>query len=139
MLANVRNDMDIMQQEIFGPISPVMAFFPGEIVMVFHAGNNLSARQFTDEPVNHRVVGCRVFAHEIHRMPILLSCLAIEVEPGQSAQILVALGQRRQVRVRVALGEPEEQLRERLLVRRGDGRQRGGVRDRGGFLALVLL
>src|SRR5215210_3446168 len=26
VLTNVRNDMDIMQQEIFGPISPVMAF-----------------------------------------------------------------------------------------------------------------
>jgi lactaldehyde dehydrogenase / glycolaldehyde dehydrogenase len=49
VLTNVRNDMDIMQQEIFGPISPVMAFddFEEALALANDTPYGLSAYLFT--------------------------------------------------------------------------------------------
>ncbi|HYP20416.1 MAG TPA: aldehyde dehydrogenase [Chloroflexia bacterium] len=51
VLANVRNDMDIMQQEIFGPISPVMPFddFEEAIALANDTPYGLSAYLFTND------------------------------------------------------------------------------------------
>ena len=51
VLTNVRNDMDIMQQEIFGPISPVMAFddFEEAIALANDSRYGLSAYLFTND------------------------------------------------------------------------------------------
>jgi lactaldehyde dehydrogenase/glycolaldehyde dehydrogenase len=51
VLTNVRNDMDIMQQEIFGPISPVMAFddFEEAIALANDSKYGLTAYLFTDD------------------------------------------------------------------------------------------
>ncbi|GAC1560055.1 MAG: hypothetical protein NVS2B7_34540 [Herpetosiphon sp.] len=51
ILTNVRNDMDIMQQEIFGPISPVMAFddFDEAIALANDSKYGLSAYLFTND------------------------------------------------------------------------------------------
>ena len=51
VLANVRNDMDIMQQEIFGPISPVMAFddFEEAIALANDTRYGLTAYLFTND------------------------------------------------------------------------------------------
>jgi lactaldehyde dehydrogenase/glycolaldehyde dehydrogenase len=51
VLTNVRNDMDIMQQEIFGPISPVMAFddFEEAIALANDTRYGLSAYLFTND------------------------------------------------------------------------------------------
>lgn len=51
VLTNVRNDMDIMQQEIFGPISPVMAFddFEEAVALANDTRYGLSAYLFTND------------------------------------------------------------------------------------------
>jgi lactaldehyde dehydrogenase/glycolaldehyde dehydrogenase len=51
VLTNVRNDMDIMQQEIFGPISPIMAFddFEEAITLANDSKYGLSAYLFTND------------------------------------------------------------------------------------------
>jgi lactaldehyde dehydrogenase/glycolaldehyde dehydrogenase len=51
VLTNVRNDMDIMQQEVFGPVSPVMAFddFEEAIVLANDSTFGLSAYLFTND------------------------------------------------------------------------------------------
>lgn len=51
VLTNVRNDMDIMQQEIFGPISPIMAFDDWEeaIALANDTPYGLSAYLFTND------------------------------------------------------------------------------------------
>lgn len=51
VLTNVRNDMDIMQQEIFGPISPVMPFddFEEAIALANDSRYGLSAYLFTND------------------------------------------------------------------------------------------
>ncbi len=51
VLANVRNDMDIMQQEIFGPISPVMAFdeWDEAVALANDTPYGLSAYVFTND------------------------------------------------------------------------------------------
>ncbi len=51
VLTNVRNDMDIMQQEIFGPISPVMAFddFEEVLALANDSPYGLSAYLFTND------------------------------------------------------------------------------------------
>jgi lactaldehyde dehydrogenase/glycolaldehyde dehydrogenase len=51
VLTGVRNDMDIMQQEIFGPISPVMAFddFEEAIALANDSKYGLSAYLFTSD------------------------------------------------------------------------------------------
>jgi lactaldehyde dehydrogenase / glycolaldehyde dehydrogenase len=51
VLANVRNDMDIMQQEIFGPISPVMPFddFEEAIALANDTRYGLTAYLFTGD------------------------------------------------------------------------------------------
>ena len=51
VLANVRNDMEIMQQEIFGPISPVMPFddFEEAIALANDTKYGLSAYVFTND------------------------------------------------------------------------------------------
>ena len=51
VLTNVRNDMDIMQQEIFGPISPVMPFddFEEAIALANDTKYGLSAYLFTND------------------------------------------------------------------------------------------
>jgi lactaldehyde dehydrogenase/glycolaldehyde dehydrogenase len=51
VLTNVRNDMDIMQQEIFGPISPIMAFddFEEAIALANDSKYGLTAYLFTDD------------------------------------------------------------------------------------------
>jgi lactaldehyde dehydrogenase/glycolaldehyde dehydrogenase len=51
VLANVRNDMEIMQHEIFGPISPVMAFddFEEAIALANDTKYGLSAYLFTND------------------------------------------------------------------------------------------
>ena len=51
VLVNVRNDMDIMQQEIFGPISPVMPFddFEEAIALANDTKFGLSAYLFTND------------------------------------------------------------------------------------------
>lgn len=51
VLTNVRNDMDIMQQETFGPISPVMAFddFEEAIALANDSKYGLSAYLFTSD------------------------------------------------------------------------------------------
>jgi lactaldehyde dehydrogenase / glycolaldehyde dehydrogenase len=51
VLTDVRNDMDIMQQEIFGPISPVMAFddFEEAIALANDSKYGLSAYLFTND------------------------------------------------------------------------------------------
>ncbi len=51
VLANVRNDMDIMQQEVFGPISPVMPFddFEEAIALANDTPYGLSAYLFTND------------------------------------------------------------------------------------------
>jgi lactaldehyde dehydrogenase/glycolaldehyde dehydrogenase len=51
VLTNVRNDMDIMQQEIFGPISPVMPFddFEEAIALANDTRYGLSAYLFTND------------------------------------------------------------------------------------------
>ena len=51
VLTNVRNDMDIMQQEIFGPISPVMALedFEEAIALANDTKYGLSAYLFTND------------------------------------------------------------------------------------------
>jgi lactaldehyde dehydrogenase/glycolaldehyde dehydrogenase len=50
VLTNVRNDMDIMQQEIFGPVSPVMPFdeFEEAIALANDTRYGLSAYLFTN-------------------------------------------------------------------------------------------
>jgi lactaldehyde dehydrogenase/glycolaldehyde dehydrogenase len=51
VLTNVRNEMDIMQQEIFGPISPVMAFddFEEAIALANDTPYGLTAYLFTND------------------------------------------------------------------------------------------
>ena len=51
VLTNVRNEMDIMQQEIFGPISPVMPFddFEEAIALANDTRYGLSAYLFTND------------------------------------------------------------------------------------------
>ena len=51
VLTNVRNDMEIMQQEIFGPISPVMAFddFEEALALANDTPYGLSAYLFTND------------------------------------------------------------------------------------------
>jgi lactaldehyde dehydrogenase / glycolaldehyde dehydrogenase len=51
VLTGVRNDMDIMQQEIFGPISPIMAFddFDEAIALANDTRYGLSAYLFTND------------------------------------------------------------------------------------------
>ncbi|HZG69151.1 MAG TPA: aldehyde dehydrogenase family protein, partial [Herpetosiphonaceae bacterium] len=51
VLTNVRNDMDIMQQEIFGPVSPVMPFdeFEEAIALANDTRYGLSAYLFTND------------------------------------------------------------------------------------------
>jgi lactaldehyde dehydrogenase/glycolaldehyde dehydrogenase len=51
VLTNVRNDMEIMQQEIFGPISPVMPFndFEEAIALANDTKYGLSAYLFTND------------------------------------------------------------------------------------------
>ncbi len=51
ILTNVRNDMDIMQQEIFGPISPVMAFddFEEAVALANDTKYGLTAYLFTND------------------------------------------------------------------------------------------
>jgi lactaldehyde dehydrogenase/glycolaldehyde dehydrogenase len=51
VLTNVRNDMDIMQQETFGPISPIMAFddFEEAIALANDTVYGLTAYLFTND------------------------------------------------------------------------------------------
>jgi lactaldehyde dehydrogenase/glycolaldehyde dehydrogenase len=51
VLTDVRNDMDIMQQEIFGPIAPIMAFddFEEAITLANDTRYGLSAYLFTND------------------------------------------------------------------------------------------
>ena len=51
VLTNVRNDMEIMQQEIFGPITPIMAFddFEEAIALANDTRYGLSAYLFTSD------------------------------------------------------------------------------------------
>ncbi|MBA3947531.1 MAG: aldehyde dehydrogenase [Herpetosiphonaceae bacterium] len=51
VLTNVRNDMDIMQQEIFGPITPIMPFddFDEAIALANDSKYGLSAYLFTND------------------------------------------------------------------------------------------
>jgi lactaldehyde dehydrogenase/glycolaldehyde dehydrogenase len=51
VLANVTNDMDIMQQEVFGPISPVMPFddFEEAIALANDSRYGLTAYLFTND------------------------------------------------------------------------------------------
>ncbi len=51
VLTNVRNDMDIMQQEIFGPITPIMPFddFEEAIALANDTKYGLSAYLFTND------------------------------------------------------------------------------------------
>ncbi len=51
ILTNVRNEMDIMQQEIFGPISPVMAFddFEEAVALANDSKYGLTAYLFTND------------------------------------------------------------------------------------------
>ncbi len=51
VLTNVRNDMDIMQQEVFGPITPVMAFddFEEAVALANETRYGLSAYLFTND------------------------------------------------------------------------------------------
>lgn len=51
ILTNVHNDMDIMQQEIFGPISPVMAFddFEEAVALANDTKYGLTAYLFTND------------------------------------------------------------------------------------------
>jgi lactaldehyde dehydrogenase/glycolaldehyde dehydrogenase len=51
VLTNVRNDMDIMQQEIFGPITPIMPFddFEEAIAYANDSKYGLSAYLFTND------------------------------------------------------------------------------------------
>lgn len=51
VITNVRNDMDIMQQEIFGPISPVMAFddFEEAVRLANDTKYGLTAYLFTND------------------------------------------------------------------------------------------
>jgi lactaldehyde dehydrogenase / glycolaldehyde dehydrogenase len=51
VLTNVRNDMDIMQQEIFGPVTPIMPFddFDEAIALANDSRYGLSAYVFTND------------------------------------------------------------------------------------------
>ena len=61
-----------------------MLLFPREIVVIFHAGNNVSSQQFCDLAVNHIMICRSIVPHEIHGCPILLARFAIEGEPGKT-------------------------------------------------------
>ena len=59
-------------------LAALMPFLPGEVVMVLDAGDDLRAQQLRHQPMDHRVIRRRVFAHEVHRLPILLAGFAVE-------------------------------------------------------------
>ena len=68
---------------------PLVALHPGEVVVVLDMCDRPLAQELRDVPVDHLVVGRRVFAHQVHRRPVFLACLAIEVEPRQPPEVLV--------------------------------------------------
>ncbi len=70
-------------------VSPAVGLLPGEVVMVLDAPKDVRTKQVRHEPVNHFVVRGRVFTHQVHRGPVLLACLAVEVEPGEPREVAV--------------------------------------------------
>ena len=56
----------------------LMPLFPRKIVMILNPANDLGPKQLRHEPVNHRMIGRCILAHQVHRSPIFLSGLAVE-------------------------------------------------------------
>lgn len=60
--------------------------------MVLAVEEHLRTEGTGDVMVDHGMVGGGVAAHELHRLPVLAPRLAVEVEPGEMAQLLGKLG-----------------------------------------------
>ncbi len=67
-------------------LAALVAFFPGEVVVVLDARDDFGAQQFRHQSMDHRVVRGRVFAHEIHRQPVFLAGLAVEARARPAGQ-----------------------------------------------------
>ena len=76
--------------------------------MVLDAGDRLGAHRLGDPLVDQRVIGGGVFAHQVHRGPVFLARLAVQVEPRQPAQLRRQLGVlvHRQLRIKVGDRRP---------------------------------
>ena len=72
----------------------VVGLLPREVVVVLDVEHHLRGERLRDVPVDELVVRRRVAPHEVHRLPVLLPGLGVEVEPSEVAQL------RRQLRVR---------------------------------------
>ena len=72
-----------MNDEVFA----AMLFFPGKVVMVFDVKQDFNTKMTSDLAVDARVICRRLFAHQIHRGPILGTGFTIQVQPGQIDQL----------------------------------------------------
>ena len=67
-----------MHDEFFA----VVPLFPGEVVVVLDIEQDLRAEVLRDMPVDQRMIGRRLRAHELHGRPILPPLFTVEFEPG---------------------------------------------------------
>src|SRR5690606_40344140 len=58
----------------------VMHLFPGKIVVVFHIQQHPGPQRLNNMPVDTRVVGGGVLAHQVHGPPILLAIFRRQIQ-----------------------------------------------------------
>src|SRR5690606_10590634 len=66
--------------------APEMSFFPGEIMMILNAADRLRPEQARHATMNHGMVRRGVLAHQVHGIPVFLTCLRVEIEPRESTK-----------------------------------------------------
>ena len=69
-----------------------MRLLPREVVVVLHIQQHLRAQMTRHVPMDHRMVGRRIPAHQLHGRPVLLALRGIQVQPGQVLERVRQLG-----------------------------------------------
>ena len=78
---------------------------PGEVVVVLDVGQHLGAQLAGEPRVDDLVVGGGEVAHQVHRLPVLLPRLGVELEPGEVGELLRQLGMQPAGDLRVVAGD----------------------------------
>ena len=68
-------------------LTTAVRLLPREVVVVLDRGQRLGSQVLDDAAVDDLVVGRGVAAHEVHRVPVLLALLGVQVEPGEVRRI----------------------------------------------------
>ena len=79
-----------MDNDITVDAGDAVAFFPGEVVVVFDVQQNLEVQVAGDMPMDEGMIGGRVTPHQFHGRPILEAGVGVECEPGE---VFVFFGQ----------------------------------------------